>query len=341
MKVSDFYYDLPQELIAQHPLEDRAKSRLLIYDRKTHAIEHKYFKNIVEYLREDDCLVINDTKVIPARLLGNREDTGGKMEFLLIDKKGKNLWEVMVNPGRRADIGRRFVFGDGILKAEILDRTQEGTRIVKFEYDGIFEEILDKVGIMPLPPYIHESLEDSNRYQTVYAKHDGSVAAPTAGLHFTPDLLEEIKYKGVDIANITLHVGMGTFRPVKVENVEEHKMHSETYYVSNQAAQTINKAREKGGRIIAVGTTSCRTLETIGDSSRRVHPGFGKTDIFIYPGYEFKVVDALITNFHLPKSTLLMLVSAFGGRKEMINVYAEAVNRRYRFFSFGDAMFIQ
>ncbi|HHW70574.1 MAG TPA: tRNA preQ1(34) S-adenosylmethionine ribosyltransferase-isomerase QueA [Clostridiales bacterium] len=341
MKLSDFYYELPQELIAQYPLKDRMQSRLLVYDRKTKNIEHRYFKDIIEYLNPGDCLVINDTKVIPARLLGKREDTGGKMEFLLIDRVEDDIWEVMVNPGRRAIIGRIFIFGEGLLKGEILAKTKDGTRIVRFEYDGIFEEILDKVGIMPLPPYIHEELKDNNRYQTVYAKYNGSVAAPTAGLHFTQELLKQIECSGVNIANITLHVGIGTFRPVKTENIEDHHMHSESYYVSEETAEIVNKTREKGGRVIAVGTTSCRTLETIGDRFGKIHPGYGKTDIFIYPGYKFKVVDALITNFHLPQSTLLMLVSAFADREEILNVYAEAIEKRYRFFSFGDAMFIQ
>lgn len=341
MKLSDFYYELPQELIAQYPLKDRMQSRLLVYDRKTKNIEHRYFKDIIEYLNPGDCLVINDTKVIPARLLGKREDTGGKMEFLLIDRVEDDIWEVMVNPGRRAVIGRTFIFGEGLLKGEILAKTKDGTRIVRFEYDGIFEEILDKVGIMPLPPYIHEELKDNNRYQTVYAKYNGSVAAPTAGLHFTQELLKQIECSGVNIANITLHVGIGTFRPVKTENIEDHHMHSESYYVSEETAEIVNETREKGGRVIAVGTTSCRTLETIGDRFGKIHLGYGKTDIFIYPGYKFKVVDALITNFHLPQSTLLMLVSAFADREEILNVYAEAIEKRYRFFSFGDAMFIQ
>lgn len=341
MKLSDFYYELPQELIAQYPLKDRMQSRLLVYDRKTKNIEHRYFKDIIEYLNPGDCLVINDTKVIPARLLGKREDTGGKMEFLLIDRVEDDIWEVMVNPGRRAIIGRIFIFGEGLLKGEILAKTKDGTRIVRFEYDGIFEEILDKVGIMPLPPYIHEELKDNNRYQTVYAKYNGSVAAPTAGLHFTQELLRQIECSGVNIANITLHVGIGTFRPVKTENIEDHHMHSESYYVSEETAEIVNETREKGGRVIAVGTTSCRTLETIGDRFGKIHLGYGKTDIFIYPGYKFKVVDALITNFHLPQSTLLMLVSAFADREEILNVYAEAIEKRYRFFSFGDAMFIQ
>ncbi len=341
MKLTDFYYELPQELIAQHPLKDRVQSRLLVYNRENQNIEHRNFHDIVKYLKSGDCLVINNTKVIPARLLGHREDTGGKMEFLLVNRKREDIWEVMVNPGRRATKGKRFIFGDGLLIGEVLDITKEGTRIVRFEYDGIFEEILDTLGIMPLPPYIHEKLEDRDRYQTVYAKHNGSVAAPTAGLHFTKELLNEIKHCGVNIVNITLHVGMGTFRPVKTENIEEHNMHSETYYISKDAAETINMIREKGGRIIAVGTTSCRALETIADSSGKIRSGYGETDIFIYPGYEFKVVDALITNFHLPQSTLLMLVSAFAGREEILKVYDEAIEKRYRFFSFGDAMFIQ
>lgn len=341
MKVTDFYYDLPQELIAQHPLKDRAKSRLLIYDRNMGNIEHRRFRDIGEYLRAGDCLVINDTKVIPARLIGQREDTGGKMEFLLIERKKDDIWEVMVNPGRRAAVGRRFIFGDGILIGEILARTENGTRLAHFEYEGLFEEVLDKIGITPLPPYIHASLEDRDRYQTVYAKYDGSVAAPTAGLHFTPELIGKIRDQGVDIANITLHVGIGTFRPVKTENIEDHNMHSESYYVTKEAADTINTTREAGGRIIAVGTTSCRTLESVSDEHGRIHGGYGRTDIFIYPGYKFKAIDGLITNFHLPESTLLMLVAAFMGREEALRVYAEAIENRYRFFSFGDAMFIQ
>lgn len=341
MKVADFYYDLPQELIAQHPLEDRTGSRLLVYNRDMQRIEHRHFKDIIEYLKKGDCLVVNDTKVIPARLLGQRMDTGGKMEFLLIDRKKEDIWEVMVNPGRRAAIGRKFVFGDGALIAEVLERTEAGTRIVSFEYEGLFEEVLDKIGIMPLPPYIHESLGDRDRYQTVYAKHDGSAAAPTAGLHFTPKLLEVIRHRGVNIANITLHVGIGTFRPVKVEDIEDHNMHSESYHVTQKAANTINKTRESGGRVIAVGTTSCRTLEAVSDDIGKIHAGYGRTDIFIYPGYQFKIVDALITNFHLPESTLLMLVAALTGREEILRVYAEAIDRRYRFFSFGDAMFIE
>lgn len=341
MKVTDFYYDLPQELIAQHPLKDRAESRLLVYDRNMKEIKHRCFKDIVEYLNEGDCLVINDTKVIPARLMGYREDTGGKMEFLLIDEREPDIWEVMVNPGRRAAIGRRFVFGNGLLIGEVLDRTEEGTRLVKFEYEGLFEEVLDQVGIMPLPPYIHESLDDRDRYQTVYARHDGSAAAPTAGLHFTPELLDDIRAKGVEIANVTLHVGIGTFRPVKVEDIEDHNMHAENYHVTLESADRINRVREAGGRIIAVGTTACRTLESVSDESGKIQAGYGSTDIFIYPGYRFRVIDALITNFHLPESTLLMLVSAFAGREEMLNAYAEAIDKGYRFFSFGDAMLIQ
>ncbi|HHY82330.1 MAG TPA: tRNA preQ1(34) S-adenosylmethionine ribosyltransferase-isomerase QueA [Clostridiales bacterium] len=340
MKVSDFDYELPEELIAQTPLEKRDESRLLVYHRKSKVIEHRVFKEIGEYLYPGDCLVINDTKVIPARLLGNREDTGGKIEFVLLNREEGDTWRVLVKPGRRAQIGTRFVFGDGLLKAEVLSKTEEGGRIVRFFFDGVFEEVLDRVGIMPLPPYIHEELKDKNRYQTVYARYEGSAAAPTAGLHFTPELLKQLEDKGVIIARVTLHVGLGTFRPVKAENIEEHKMHEEVYDVSQEAADCINGARKAGNRIIAVGTTSLRTLESIADESGVIHSGKGETGIFIYPGYRFKVTDALITNFHLPKSTLLMLVSALAGREEILKVYEEAISERYRFFSFGDAMFI-
>lgn len=340
LKVSDFDYYLPEELIAQHPADRRDESRLLVYNRETKNIEHRVFKNIVEYLRPGDCLVINDTKVIPARLLGNREDTGGKMEFVLLNQKEDDIWEVLVKPGKRAKIGTVFVFGDGLLKAEIIDTTDAGGRIVKFKYEGIFEEVLDKIGIMPLPPYIHEPLKDRDRYQTVYAKYDGSAAAPTAGLHFTEELLNEIHDMGIDIAHITLHVGLGTFRPVKVDNIEEHKMHSEIYHVTEEAVNMINNTKKRGGRVIAVGTTSCRTLETIGGEDGYVHAGSGETDIFIYPGYKFKIIDGLVTNFHLPQSTLIMLVSALASREEILSIYKTAVDMKYRFFSFGDAMFI-
>ncbi len=340
LKVSDFDYELPEELIAQTPLDKRDESRLLVYHRSLGTIEHRVFKDIVEYLNPGDCLVINDTKVLPARLLGHREDTGGKMEFVLLHREDDDTWRVLVKPGRRAQIGTRFNFGDQLLKAEVLNTTEEGGRIVRFFYEGVFEEVLDKVGIMPLPPYIHEELQDKDRYQTVYAKYDGSAAAPTAGLHFTPELLKILQEKGVDIARVTLHVGLGTFRPVKVENIQDHTMHKEVYAVTEQAAQKINKAKTSGKRIIAVGTTSLRTLESVADENGAVHACEGETGIFIYPGYRFKVIDGLITNFHLPKSTLLMLVSALAGREETLSVYKEAIKERYRFFSFGDAMFI-
>jgi len=340
LKVSDFDYELPEELIAQTPLDKRDESRLLVYHRNTKAVEHCIFRNIEDFLLPGDCLVVNDTKVIPARLLGSREDTGGRMEFVLLSRENDDTWRVLVKPGRRAKIGSRFVFGDGLLKAEVLDKTEEGGRIVRFFFDGVFEEVLDQAGIMPLPPYIHEELKDKNRYQTVYARHSGSAAAPTAGLHFTPELLKRLKEKGVNFAKVTLHVGLGTFRPVKVENIQEHIMHKEKFEVSREAAEVINEAKRSGKRIIAVGTTSLRTLESISDDNGMIHAGSGETGIFIYPGYRFKVVDALITNFHLPRSTLLMLVSAMTGREEILQVYQEAIARRYRFFSFGDAMFI-
>lgn len=340
MKVSDFDYELPEELIAQTPLDKRDESRLLVYHRNSKAVEHCIFRNIEDFLLPGDCLVVNDTKVIPARLLGYREDTGGRMEFVLLSRENDDTWRVLVKPGRRAKIGSRFLFGDGLLKAEVLDKTEEGGRIVRFFFDGVFEEVLDQAGIMPLPPYIHEELKDKNRYQTVYARHSGSAAAPTAGLHFTPELLKRLKEKGVNFAKVTLHVGLGTFRPVKVENIQEHIMHKEKFEVSREAAEVINEAKRSGKRIIAVGTTSLRTLESISDDNGMIHAGSGETGIFIYPGYRFKVVDALITNFHLPRSTLLMLVSAMTGREEILQVYQEAIARRYRFFSFGDAMFI-
>jgi S-adenosylmethionine:tRNA ribosyltransferase-isomerase len=340
LKVSDFDYELPEELIAQTPLEKRDESRLLVYHRISKQAEHKVFKDIVEYLNPGDCLVINDTKVLPARLLGEREDTGGKMEFVLLHRESDDTWRVLVKPGKRAHIGARFTFGNGLLKAEVLSATEEGGRIVRFFFEGVFEEVLDQVGIMPLPPYIHEELKDKNRYQTVYAKYEGSAAAPTAGLHFTPELLKQLEAKGVSIARVTLHVGIGTFRPVKVENILEHTMHKEVYEITDRAVQQINGAKASGKRVIAVGTTSLRTLETVADDNGIVHSGSGETGIFIYPGYRFKVIDALITNFHLPKSTLLMLVSALVGREEILGVYREAISQRYRFFSFGDAMFI-
>ncbi|HHV97789.1 MAG TPA: tRNA preQ1(34) S-adenosylmethionine ribosyltransferase-isomerase QueA [Clostridiaceae bacterium] len=340
MKVRDFYYELPEELIAQEPLKDRSSSRLLLLNRKTGEVTHEIFKNIINYLNENDCLVINDTRVIPARLLGKKENTGGKIEFVLLKSLGNNMWEVILKPGRRARIGSRFVFGDGLLKAEVIDIIEDGNRIVKFEYEGIFEQILDKIGIIPLPPYITKQLNDAERYQTVYSEKKGSAAAPTAGLHFTKELLEEIRSKGISIAKITLHIGLGTFRPVKVENVEEHHMHSEYYSINEEASTTINSVKKKGGRIIAVGTTSCRVLETVGNEKGYIEPKEGYTDIFIYPGYKFKVIDGLITNFHLPESTLIMLVSAFAGYENTMNAYKIAVKEKYRFFSFGDAMFI-
>jgi len=341
MKVSDFYYDLPEELIAQEPIPDRQMSRLLVLDKNTGSMEHRIFKDILEYINEGDCLVLNDTRVIPARLLGEKEGTGGKIEFVLLKKMENDVWEVILKPGKRAKPGSRFAFGDSALKAEVLQIVEEGNRLVRFEYDGVFEEVLDRVGIVPLPPYITKRLEDSERYQTVYSKHKGSAAAPTAGLHFTKELLKEIENKGVDIAYVTLHVGLGTFRPVKVEVIEEHKMHSEYYSINEEDCRKINTAKEKGKRVIAVGTTSCRVLETVGDENGRVNPKSGWTDIFIYPGYKFKVVDALITNFHLPESTLIMLVSALAGREKIMEAYKTAVKERYRFFSFGDAMFIK
>jgi len=341
MKVSEFYYDLPQELIAQEPIADRKQSRLMVLDKETGVIEHKIFKDIIEYLNPGDCLVLNDTRVIPARLLGEKEGTGGKIEFVLLKNVGGDIWEVILKPGRRAKPGARFVFGNGELKAEIVDVVDEGNRLVRFEYDGIFEQILDKIGIMPLPPYITKPLEDRERYQTVYSKHKGSAAAPTAGLHFTKDLLEQIKQKGIEIAYVTLHVGLGTFRPVKVEDITEHKMHSEYYNLTEEECNKINNAKKKGGNIIAVGTTSCRVIETVGDESGLLTPKSGWTDIFIYPGYKFKVVDKLITNFHLPESTLLMLVSALAGKDKIMKAYSEAIKEKYRFFSFGDAMLIK
>jgi S-adenosylmethionine:tRNA ribosyltransferase-isomerase len=341
MKSSDFYYELPQELIAQEPLKDRSSSRLLVLDRKTGDIEHRVFSDIREYLRPGDCLVLNDTRVIPARLLGSREDTGGKIEFVLLKNIEGDIWEVILKPGRRAKPGARFVFGGGDLRAEIIEVVEGGNRLVRFEYKGIFQEVLDRVGIIPLPPYITKKLEDAERYQTVYSKYRGSAAAPTAGLHFTQTLLGELKQEGIELAYLTLHVGLGTFRPVKVENVEEHVMHSEYYVLKPDAAETINKARAAGGRIISVGTTSCRVLETISSEDGHLEPSEGWTSIFIYPGYRFKIVDALITNFHLPESTLIMLVSALAGKDRIMEAYRTAVENRYRFFSFGDAMLIK
>ena len=340
MKTSDFYFDLPKELIAQDPLEDRSSSRLLVLDRKTGAREHRIFRDIVEYLNPVDCLVINNTKVIPARLYGAKEGTQAKIEILLLKRREGDVWETLVKPGKKAKPGTKISFGDGLLMGEVLDVVDEGNRLIKFTYDGIFEEILDQLGQMPLPPYITHQLKDKNRYQTVYAKHDGSAAAPTAGLHFTPELLRQIEEKGVKIAHVTLHVGLGTFRPVKVEDVTQHHMHSEYFFIEEDQAKLINDTKAAGGRVIAVGTTSCRTLESAVGEDGKLKATSGWTDIFIYPGYQFKVIDALITNFHLPESTLLMLVSALAGKENIMNAYEEAVKERYRFFSFGDAMFI-
>ena len=343
MNLHDFYYDLPEELIAQDPLADRSSSKLMVLDKKTGRTEHRIFKDIIEYLNPGDCLVINDTKVIPARLIGEKEGTGAAIEVLLLKRKEDmaNTWEVLVKPGKKAKPGTRISFGNGKLVGEVIDIVEEGDRLIQFSFDGIFEEILDELGQMPLPPYITHKLEDKNRYQTVYAKHEGSAAAPTAGLHFTNELLAEIEAKGVKIARVTLHVGLGTFRPVKVENILEHHMHSEYYEVSEEAADTINSVRQSGGRIIAVGTTSTRTLESVADTHGCIKPCRGWTDIFIYPGYEFKAIDCLITNFHLPESTLIMLVSALAGKDNVMAAYREAVENSYRFFSFGDAMFIK
>ena len=338
---ADFDYDLPQELIAQDPLEQRDSSRLLILDKETGERTHKIFHDIIDYLHEGDCLVINNTKVIPARLIGEREGTGGKVEVLLLKRRSDNVWETLVKPGKKARPGMRLSFGGGLLHAEVQEVVDEGNRLIRFEYEGIFEEILDQLGQMPLPPYITHQLKDKNRYQTVYAKYEGSAAAPTAGLHFTEELLEQIQAKGIKIARVTLHVGLGTFRPVKVEDVTEHHMHTEFYHVSEEAADIINETKKQGGRVICVGTTSCRTIESAADDQGIVHATEGDTDIFIYPGYQFKVLDCLITNFHLPESTLLMLVSALAGKENIMAAYREAVEMRYRFFSFGDAMFIK
>ena len=340
MDVKDFDYDLPEELIAQDPLEDRSSSRLMVLDKKTGEVSHHIFKEIIKYLRPGDCLVLNNTKVIPARLYGVKEGTMAKIEILLLKRKQNDVWETLVKPGKKAKPGTKIIFGDGILTGEVIDVVDDGNRLIQFSYDGIFEEILDKLGQMPLPPYITHQLKDKNRYQTVYAKYDGSAAAPTAGLHFTKELLNEVKEKGVDIAEVTLHVGLGTFRPVKVDNVLDHHMHSEFYMVSQEAADKINNAKKNGGRIISVGTTSTRTLESAADENGMLHECSGWTDIFIYPRYKFKVIDCLITNFHLPQSTLVMLVSALAGREHILSAYKKAVEEKYRFFSFGDAMFI-
>ena len=341
LKKSDFYFDLPQELIAQDPLEDRSSSRLLVVDKETGKTEHKIFRDIVDYLNPGDCLVLNNTKVIPARLYGERAETGGAVEVLLLKRKENDIWETLVKPGKKCKPGQRLVFGDGKLKATVLETIEDGNRLIQFEYEGIWEEVLDSLGEMPLPPYITHKLADKNRYQTVYAKFEGSAAAPTAGLHFTPELLKKIEDKGIKLAYVTLHVGLGTFRPVKEENILDHHMHTEVYQVTKEAADIINETKKSGGRVICVGTTSCRTIESASDESGIVHAGNGDTSIFIYPGYKFKVLDALITNFHLPESTLVMLVSALAGRENVLNAYNEAIKERYRFFSFGDAMFIR
>ena len=340
MQVDEFDYYLPEELIAQTPLEKRDESRLLVYNRQTDTIEHRQFKNIIDYISPKDCLVLNNTRVLPARLLGNKKDSGGKVEFVLLKNISGDKWEVLVNPGRRIQPGHIIEFGDGLIEAEVLERCDDGNRIVEFKYDGVWQEVLDKVGIMPLPPYIHSTLEDKERYQTAYSKINGSAAAPTAGLHFTNELLDKLQEKGVGIAYTTLHIGLGTFRPVKVDKLEDHKMHSEFYHMDEATAQYINERRANGGRIISVGTTSCRVLETVTTPDGIVHAGEGNTSIFIYPGYKFKAVDALITNFHLPKSTLLMLISALAGKDNVMKFYKEAIDEKYRFFSFGDASFI-
>ena len=341
MKTSDFSYDLPEELIAQDPLEDRSSSRLMVIDRSTQEISHHVFRELPDFLRPGDCLVLNNTRVIPARLFGVKEGTTGKIEVLLLKRTGDRVWETLVKPGRKCRTGVHLSFGDGLLKGEVIDVAPDGNRMIRFAYEGIFEEILDRLGQMPLPPYIRHQLKDKNRYQTVYAKHDGSAAAPTAGLHFIPALLDDIRAQGVSVAEVTLHVGLGTFRPVKVEDVSEHHMHSEFYRIDEQTAELINRTRKNGGRTVCVGTTSCRTLETAAQEDGTVKAGSGWTDIFIYPGYQFRIVDALVTNFHLPESTLLMLVSALAGKDLIMNAYARAVQERYRFFSFGDAMLIQ
>lgn len=340
MQLKDFYYDLPEELIAQDPLIDRSSSRLMHMDRVTGDTKHKIFKDVIDYLQPGDCLVINNTKVIPARLFGAREETNAKIEVLLLKRVEETLWETLVKPGKKCKIGTKIIFGDGLLVGTVESVVDDGNRLIRFDYDGIFEEILDKLGQMPLPPYITHELKDKNRYQTVYAKYDGSAAAPTAGLHFTKELLEQINKKGVEIANVTLHVGLGTFRPVKVENITEHHMHSEYYMIEEAEAQKINRAKANGHRVIAVGTTSCRTLESATDDLGVLQVKNGWTDIFIYPGYKFKMIDGLITNFHLPESTLLMLVSAFAGKEHIMAAYEEAVREKYRFFSFGDAMML-
>lgn len=341
LKKSDFYFDLPEELIAQDPLEDRSSSRLLVLDKETGETSHHIFKEVINYLNPGDCLVLNNTKVIPARLIGHKEDTGAAIEVLLLKRKENDIWETLVKPGKKCKPGTKIVFGEGLLHATVLETVEDGNRLIRFSYEGIFEEILDRLGEMPLPPYITHKLQDKNRYQTVYAKYEGSAAAPTAGLHFTKELLRQIEEKGIDIAYVTLHVGLGTFRPVKVDNILEHHMHSEFYQMTKEAADKINKAKKEGHRVICVGTTSCRTVESAADENGMVKEGCDNTEIFIYPGYKFKVLDALITNFHLPESTLVMLVSALAGREHILNAYEEAIREKYRFFSFGDAMLIK
>lgn len=341
LKKSDFYFDLPEELIAQDPLEDRSSSRLLVLDKETGETSHHIFKEVINYLNPGDCLVLNNTKVIPARLIGHKEDTGAAIEVLLLKRKENDIWETLVKPGKKCKPGTKIVFGEGLLHATVLETVEDGNRLIRFSYEGIFEEILDRLGEMPLPPYITHKLQDKNRYQTVYAKYEGSAAAPTAGLHFTKELLRQIEEKGIDIAYVTLHVGLGTFRPVKVDNILEHHMHSEFYQVTKEAADKINKAKREGHRVICVGTTSCRTVESAADENGMVKEGCDNTEIFIYPGYKFKVLDALITNFHLPESTLVMLVSALAGREHILSAYEEAIREKYRFFSFGDAMLIK
>ncbi len=340
MKTRDFFYELPKEQIAQDPLDDRSASRLLVMDRETGELEHTIFRQITDYLKPGDCLVLNNTKVIPARLIGEREGTGASIEVLLLRRQADDVWETLVKPGKKARPGTRILFGEGLLIGEVLEIVEEGNRLIRFAYEGIFEEILDALGQMPLPPYITHELKDKDRYQTIYAKYDGSAAAPTAGLHFTPELLDKVRERGVQIAEITLHVGLGTFRPVKAEEITDHHMHAEFYRIDEMAAEKINRAHDGAGRVICVGTTSCRTIEAAADETGHLHPCSGWTDIFIYPGYHFKVMDALITNFHLPESTLLMLVSAFAGREQVLAAYEEAVREGYRFFSFGDAMFL-
>lgn len=341
LQKSDFYFDLPEELIAQDPLEDRSSSRLLVLDKETGETSHHIFKEVINYLNPGDCLVLNNTKVIPARLIGHKEDTGAAIEVLLLKRKENDIWETLVKPGKKCKPGTKIVFGEGLLHATVLETVEDGNRLIRFSYEGIFEEILDRLGEMPLPPYITHKLQDKNRYQTVYAKYEGSAAAPTAGLHFTKELLQQIEEKGIDIAYVTLHVGLGTFRPVKVDNILEHHMHSEFYQVTKEAADKINKAKKEGHRVVCVGTTSCRTVESAADENGMVKEGCDNTEIFIYPGYKFKVLDALITNFHLPESTLVMLVSALAGREHILNAYEEAIREKYRFFSFGDAMLIK